>query len=334
MWLYIHFFAAGSVRSVFHSSSDQRNQGISPMNNQGGIAQDLDEEMPTPGSPAPSLYSFHSSLDGRVMLRNLHGRILNNSNELYMFPADGEEHDRLDLQHAIYTLSLESLYPARDSVRKALAPRQFGSPAILDVGTGSGSWALAMANEFPHCEVVGVDLAPVRLAIPLPSNCRFEIDDANLGFAHYQESFDVVHARAVGVGIRDFLKLLSELASVVRPGGVLLFADGEMQLYDEQQQPLPVAEPGEEPFSWTQLVFHATYNSMKTRGSQVDTSSLLPLWLSRMEELENAGSQKIFIPLGPWRKGDPREEAVSDMLRTNALMHLMGMRPLLRDRHS
>ena len=55
----------------------------------------------------------------------------------------------------------------------------------------------------------------------------------------------------------------------MRRKGVLLFADGEMQLYDEQQQPLPVAEPGEESFSWTQRIFHATYNSMKMRGSQV-----------------------------------------------------------------
>ncbi|KAF8590068.1 S-adenosyl-L-methionine-dependent methyltransferase [Ramaria rubella] len=265
------------------------------------------------------------------MLRDLHGRVLNNSNELYMLPADGEEHERLDLQHAIYTLSLGSLYPTHDSVKRALAPRQYGTPAIFDVGTGSGSWAVAMAKEFPHCEVVGVDLAPVRLPSPLPSNCRFEIDDANLGFAHYHGCFDVVHARAIGGGIRDYPSLLCELASVVRPGGVLLFADGEMQLYDEHQQPLPVSEPGDELFSWTQRVFHATYNSMKTRGSQVDTPSLLPLWLSRMDEVHNVGWLKIFIPLGPWKKSDPREEALSDMLRTNALMHMMGMRPLLRD---
>jgi len=152
-----------------------------------------------------------------------------------------------------------------------------------------------------------------------------------LGFAHYREGFDVVHSRAVGGGIRDFQSLLYELADVVRPGGVLLFADGEMQLYDENKQPLPIAEPGEESFSWTQLVFHATYNSMKTRGSQVDTPALLPLWLSRMDQLENVGSLRIFIPVGPWRKGDAREEALSDMLRTNALMHIAGMRPLLRD---
>lgn len=60
-----------------------------------------------------------------------------------MLAKDGEEHDRLDLQHAIYTLSLGSLYPASDSVNRALAPRLNGAPpAILDVGTGSGSWCI------------------------------------------------------------------------------------------------------------------------------------------------------------------------------------------------
>jgi len=280
-------------------------------------------------SPAPSLYSFHSSIDGRAILRDLHGRILNNSNDLYMLPADGEEHDRLDLQHAIYTLSLGSLYPARERVKQVLAPRQLGKPAILDVGTGSGSWAMAMAREFPHAEVVGIDLAPVRPNSLIPANCRFEIDDANLGFAHYRGCFEIVHARAIGGGIRDYSDLLVELANAVRPGGMLLFADGEMQLYDEHKQPLPVAEPGDELFSWTQRVFHATYNAMKSRGSQVDTPSLLPIWLSRMDNLENIGSLKIFIPLGPWRKGDPREEALSEMLRTNGLMHMAGMKPLL-----
>jgi hypothetical protein len=37
--------------------------------------------------------------------------------------------------------------------------------------------ALAMAKEFPHCEVVGVDLAPVPVDVgSVPPNCRFEID--------------------------------------------------------------------------------------------------------------------------------------------------------------
>jgi hypothetical protein len=37
--------------------------------------------------------------------------------------------------------------------------------------------ALAMAKEFPHCEVVGVDLAPVPVDLEsVPPNCHFEID--------------------------------------------------------------------------------------------------------------------------------------------------------------
>ena len=37
--------------------------------------------------------------------------------------------------------------------------------------------ALSMAKEFPHCEVVGVDLAPVPVDLEsVPPNCHFEID--------------------------------------------------------------------------------------------------------------------------------------------------------------
>lgn len=57
-----------------------------------------------------------------------------------VFYQDHEEHRRLDLQHHIQTISLGSLYPAPDLVRRALQPRTYPTPAILDVGTGSGSW--------------------------------------------------------------------------------------------------------------------------------------------------------------------------------------------------
>ena len=33
-------------------------------------------------------------------------------------------------------------------------------PNILDVGTGSGAWAEAVATKFPNVDVTAVDLAP------------------------------------------------------------------------------------------------------------------------------------------------------------------------------
>ncbi|KZT26554.1 S-adenosyl-L-methionine-dependent methyltransferase [Neolentinus lepideus HHB14362 ss-1] len=282
-------------------------------------------------SPAPSLYSFHPSIDERLLLRNVHGRILNSQNETYMLPADVEEHQRLDLQHQIYCLMLgDLLYPAPDMVQTALRPRNDYQPAIFDVGTGSGSWALGMAKEFPHCRVVGVDLAPIRVIGPLPQNVRFEIDDANLGFAHYRRSFDVIHARAISGGIHDFKGLLHEFADALRPGGVLLLADGEMQLYDESREPLPALEPGEPGFSWTQRIFFSAYNAMKSRGGSIDSPNLSSKWLQEDGHFTNIGWTKIFIPIGPWvESASPRERQMAEMLRTNCLTHINGMAPLL-----
>ena len=41
----------------------------------------------TDGTPAPSVYSYRSERDGRAMLREIAGRILNSTNELYLLPA-------------------------------------------------------------------------------------------------------------------------------------------------------------------------------------------------------------------------------------------------------
>ncbi|KAI0807727.1 S-adenosyl-L-methionine-dependent methyltransferase [Fomes fomentarius] len=280
-------------------------------------------------SPSPSLYSFSSSVDGRLMLRQAYGRMLNNQNDTYFLPADNEEHRRLDLQHQIITLALGGLYPAPNLVRRALAPRPGKVPTVLDVGTGSGSWAIDMAKQFPHCSVVGVDLAPPRVDGDLPLNCRFEIDDANLGFSHYRGSFDVIHARSISAGIRDFPHLLEEFAQALRPEGILLLGDGDMQLYDEWQEPLAYAEEGSPGFSWTHRVFFAGYNAMKNRGGSIDSTSMSPSWLRAIDAYTDVGWHKVFIPIGPWRYADYRERVLAEMLREDCLRYIGTMAPLL-----
>ncbi|KZT09627.1 S-adenosyl-L-methionine-dependent methyltransferase [Laetiporus sulphureus 93-53] len=280
-------------------------------------------------SPAPSFYSF-SSVDERFILRKLYGRILNSQNDTYFLPADSEEHRRLDLQHTQYTMSLGGLYPAPELVLRALRQRTDRRPAILDVGTGSGSWAIDMAKEFPHCDVVGVDLAPPRLdGRELPINCRFELDDANLGFSHYRDCFDVVHARAISAGIRDFPALLEELASVLRPGGMLLLGDGEQQLYDEHKRPLALSDPGTPNFSWIHKMFFASYSAMKNRGGNIDSPSMSPTWLRAIDSLTDVGWHKLFIPMGPWRYDDERERVLSELCHENCLRYISGLAPLL-----
>ncbi|KAG8955737.1 hypothetical protein FRC04_007728 [Tulasnella sp. 424] len=177
-------------------------------------------------SETPSIVSFHSSADGHLF-KTLHGRAFNQSDH-YMLPADGDEHSRLDMQHLALRLHLNSLYASKHLVENALREGQDPPPAVLDVGTGSGRWAIDMALQFPHAEVVGLDLVPPATVAEtaIPPNCRFEVDDANLSFEHYKECFNVVHVRSADQGINDFESFLYEIARTLRPNGVLLLVTG------------------------------------------------------------------------------------------------------------
>jgi ubiquinone/menaquinone biosynthesis C-methylase UbiE len=88
----------------------------------------------------------------------------------------------------------------------------------LDVGTGTGAGARAIAKRFPNAEIVGVDVAPAMLeeARRLAPGIEFvEGDAANLPFG--EDEFDVVtHA--------NMIPFLDETARVLRPGGWTIYA--------------------------------------------------------------------------------------------------------------
>ena len=89
-----------------------------------------------------------------------------------------------------------------------------------------------MARQFPHCEVLGIDLAPIPLpAESLPPNCRFEMDDISHGLAHLREQFDVVFARAIGMGLKNFRQSLEDITGIAKPGGMVIWIDADFDLY-------------------------------------------------------------------------------------------------------
>ncbi|KAJ6587639.1 S-adenosyl-L-methionine-dependent methyltransferase [Mycena vulgaris] len=113
------------------------------------------------------------------------------------------------------------------SKQPSFAPQIYStSPTrILELGCGSGAWAIDAATDFPDTEVVAVDLSPTLEGIPLPKNINFQIVDATQPFPFEQKSFDVVHSRFVLMHLPNVKDVMERAAKLVKPGGWVVFED-------------------------------------------------------------------------------------------------------------
>jgi methylase of polypeptide subunit release factors len=64
-----------------------------------------------------------------------------------------QEIDRLELQHRIWYITLNG--------KLGLAPIADNARRVLDLGCGTGSWAIDFATAHPQIEVIGTDLRSV-----------------------------------------------------------------------------------------------------------------------------------------------------------------------------
>jgi ubiquinone/menaquinone biosynthesis C-methylase UbiE len=94
---------------------------------------------------------------------------------------------------------------------------------VLDLGTGTGVVAIALAERYPEAEVVGIDLSPgmieeARRKVPPPLGGRlsFEVGDAS-ALACPDGYFDLV-------ALSNMIPFFDELSRVVAPQGTLVFS--------------------------------------------------------------------------------------------------------------
>ncbi|KAK4678094.1 hypothetical protein QC764_304520 [Podospora pseudoanserina] len=112
-------------------------------------------------------------------------------NSIYFAPVDDDEIERLHYQHELFNMVFENrlIFPPVPRPRR-----------ILECGSGSGAWAIEVAEQYPECEttasapagesmtrfqtdfgqqVIGLDIYPYPVPEEIPDNVDFQVDDLN-----------------------------------------------------------------------------------------------------------------------------------------------------------
>ncbi len=108
----------------------------------------------------------------------------------------------------------------------------FGGGKILDAGCGSGTMCLVLSEEFPDCEVMGIDLSKPLLDYARSSvsgelsGNRVTFEEENVEKMGLEDnSFDVVLNVNMVHWVSHPISMLNEIERVLKPEGFLFVKD-------------------------------------------------------------------------------------------------------------
>ncbi|KAH8776148.1 hypothetical protein BGZ57DRAFT_822965 [Hyaloscypha finlandica] len=118
---------------------------------------------------------------------------------------------RLDMLHHIFKLVSHG--------KLCEAPLPEGIQRVLDIGCGTGIWAIDFGQQRCLSEsVLGVDLAPIQPKFVPPQTANFT----------YRRPFDFTHCSYLAYVVKDWPRLISQVYQHTTPGGFFGFIDFDL----------------------------------------------------------------------------------------------------------
>ncbi|CAG8818367.1 17292_t:CDS:2, partial [Cetraspora pellucida] len=223
--------------------------------------------------------------------------------EKFPFPKNNHNWDRLTLQHYLFRYIWQSNFssPIDEYIKT-------DGIKVLDVGSGSGPWALEMAGEYPNALFTKIDSnTSLQNGTTLPN---FTIKDHNLsklGPLPFEDStFEFIHVGFLSWELTEnqFETLINELVRILKPGGYLEIMDVDCQGGNEG----PSAQ------------LRSYYSS---KGINPLITSKLESIMNSTKCLSNVTVQKILHPLGNW------EDKIGEIALLNLLQFFNDFKSII-----
>ncbi|KAL8893895.1 MAG: hypothetical protein Q9192_004818 [Flavoplaca navasiana] len=281
----------------------------------GDVTQGHDEQSAAGlQSPASAVERDQSSTGSLSLSGSVFEQVLENdrgyANESYFMPCDEKEQTRLAITQQCFTSMLGGQLCFQNIPRNA--------KRILDVGTGIGDWAIAVAERFPTAEITATDITCFQ-PTDVPPNVFFEIDDAQEEWT-YTEPFDFIHLRGLSGAFSDWTAVYKKAHKHLQANGILEVADFGFITTTE-----PLVD------SYLSIYNGACLSAAEKAG--------ITLGLDHMKKslLESAGfsiakTRTLDIPLGTW-SNDPRKKLAGKMALISALEGLEARSLRMLTRH-
>ncbi|KAH0541824.1 hypothetical protein FGG08_003707 [Glutinoglossum americanum] len=143
-----------------------------------------------------------------------------------------------------------------------LAPISNNPQRILDIGTGTGIWAMEM------------------------------VDDVEKRWM-YNEPFDYIHCRSMSKSIGDWPNLIRQCYKFTKPHGYVEFQDIDLQYHSHDNSLLPTHSL----HRWNADLIKAA----NIAGREPSPGPKLEGWI-RAAGFQNVVHEMFVLPLGPWPK--------------------------------